>query len=69
MKSPASSAPHLACVLLDARGPDISSSSTPPHVQCFFPRFDPQALGDEQALEGLLDLYLYGVLSRPVDEG
>jgi len=37
-------------------------------VQCFFHPFDPQALGDEQALEGLLDLYLHGVLARPVEE-
>ena len=37
------------------------------HVQCFFQPFDPQALRDEQALEGLLDLYLHGVLARPLD--
>ncbi len=38
------------------------------HVQCFFHVFDPQALGDEQALDGLLDLYLHGVLARPAEE-
>ena len=27
-----------------------------------------QALGDEQALDGLLDLYLHGVLARPGEE-
>ena len=34
------------------------------HAQCFFHQFDPQALGDEEALRGLLDLYLHGVLAR-----
>jgi hypothetical protein len=34
-------------------------------VQCFFQRFDPQALTEEQAVEGLIDLYLHGVLLRP----
>jgi AcrR family transcriptional regulator len=37
-------------------------------VQCFFHVFDPQALRDEQALDGLLDLYLHGVLARPAEE-
>jgi AcrR family transcriptional regulator len=36
-------------------------------VQCFFHRFDPQALTDEQAVEGLIDLYLHGVLAHPAD--
>jgi len=36
-------------------------------VQCFFQPFDPQALTDEQAVEGLVDLYLHGVLARPED--
>jgi AcrR family transcriptional regulator len=36
-------------------------------VQCFFNRFDPQALTDEQAVEGLIDLYLHGVLAHPAD--
>lgn len=36
-------------------------------VQCFFHHFDPQALTDEQAVEGLIDLYLHGVLAHPVD--
>ncbi len=35
-------------------------------VQCFFHRFDPQALSDQQAVEGLIDLYLHGVLAHPV---
>jgi AcrR family transcriptional regulator len=35
------------------------------HVQCFFHRFDPQALSEEQAIEGLVDLYLHGVLAHP----
>ena len=34
-------------------------------VQCFFQRFDPQALTEEQAVEGLIDLYLHGVLLHP----
>jgi AcrR family transcriptional regulator len=38
------------------------------HVQCFFHVFDPQALRDEQALDGLLDLYLHGVLARSAEE-
>jgi hypothetical protein len=38
------------------------------HQQCFYHPFDPQALGDEQALDGLLDLYLHGVLARAVEE-
>ena len=36
-------------------------------VQCFFHPFDPQALTDEQAVEGLIDMYLHGVLARPAD--
>jgi AcrR family transcriptional regulator len=36
-------------------------------VQCFFHHFDPQALTDEQAVEGLVDLYLHGVLAHPAD--
>jgi hypothetical protein len=36
-------------------------------VQCFYRSFDPHALTDEQAIEGLIDLYLHGVLARPVD--
>jgi hypothetical protein len=36
-------------------------------VQYFFHHFDPQALTDEQAIEGLIDLYLHGVLAHPVD--
>jgi AcrR family transcriptional regulator len=36
-------------------------------VQCFFHRFDPQALTEEQAVDGLIDLYLHGVLTRPAD--
>ncbi len=36
-------------------------------VQCFFHTFDPQALTDEQAVEGLIDLYLGGVLAQPAD--
>jgi AcrR family transcriptional regulator len=34
-------------------------------MQCFFQRFDPEALTDEQTLEGLLDFALNGVLARP----
>jgi AcrR family transcriptional regulator len=37
------------------------------HLQCFFHRFDPQALSEEQAVEGLIDLYLHGVLAHPAD--
>jgi hypothetical protein len=36
-------------------------------VQCFFSRLDPAALTDEQALEGMIDLYLHGVLASPAD--
>src|SRR6476646_1677469 len=36
-------------------------------VQCFFQRFDPQALTEEQAVDGLIDLYLHGVLAHPAD--
>jgi AcrR family transcriptional regulator len=36
-------------------------------VQCFFQRFDPQALSEDQAVEGLIDLYLHGVLAHPAD--
>jgi len=36
-------------------------------VQCFFHPFDPQSLTDEQAVDGLIDLYLHGVLARPAD--
>jgi AcrR family transcriptional regulator len=35
-------------------------------VQSFFQSFDPEALLDEAALEGLIDLYLHGVLAPPV---
>jgi AcrR family transcriptional regulator len=34
-------------------------------LQCFYHSFDPQALSEEQAIEGLIDLYLHGVLARP----
>jgi AcrR family transcriptional regulator len=37
------------------------------HTQCFFHQFDPQSLADEEALRGLLDLYLHGVLARGDD--
>ena len=36
-------------------------------VQCFYHSFDPRALSEEQAVEGLIDLYLHGVLARPAD--
>lgn len=36
-------------------------------VQCFYHVFDPHGLTDEQAVEGLIDLYLHGVLARPAD--
>jgi AcrR family transcriptional regulator len=36
-------------------------------VQCFFHPYDPQALTDEQAVEGLIDMYLHGVLTRPAE--
>ncbi len=36
-------------------------------VQCYFRAFDPQALTDEQALDGLIDLYLHGVLAHPAE--
>jgi AcrR family transcriptional regulator len=34
------------------------------NVQCFFQQFDPDALKDQQAIEGLIDLFLNGVLAR-----
>ena len=34
-------------------------------LQCFFHDFDPDQLSDEAALDGLVDLYLHGVLARP----
>jgi AcrR family transcriptional regulator len=34
-------------------------------VQCWFRQLDPEALGDEEALEGLIDFCLHGVLARP----
>jgi AcrR family transcriptional regulator len=37
------------------------------HVQCFFHRFDPQALDEDEAIEGLIDLYLHGVLAHPAE--
>lgn len=37
-------------------------------MQCFFHPCDPAAITDAQALEGLIDMYLHGVLARP-DEG
>jgi hypothetical protein len=36
-------------------------------VQCFFHRCDPQALSDREAVEGLIDTYLHGVLAHPAD--
>jgi AcrR family transcriptional regulator len=36
-------------------------------VQCFFRRLDPAALTDEQALQGMIDLYLHGVLQSPTE--
>lgn len=35
-------------------------------VQCFFTQYDPEALNDDQAIEGLIDLYLNGVLANGV---
>ena len=34
-------------------------------VQCWFRQLDPEALTDEEALEGLIDFCLQGVLARP----
>ncbi|HUR94695.1 MAG TPA: TetR/AcrR family transcriptional regulator [Gemmatimonadales bacterium] len=36
-------------------------------VQCFFHAFDPHGLTDEQAIEGVIDLYLHGVLAHPAE--
>jgi len=36
-------------------------------VQHFFHPYDPEALTDEQAVEGLVDMYLHGVVVRPAD--
>ena len=37
------------------------------NVQCFYQQFDPEALEDDQALAGLIDLYLHGVLAPSAD--
>jgi hypothetical protein len=34
-------------------------------TQCFFQQFDPEALTDDETLEGLIDFVLHGVLARP----
>ena len=34
-------------------------------TQCFFQRFDPEALSDEDTLAGVIDFCLHGVLARP----
>jgi hypothetical protein len=34
-------------------------------TQCFFQRFDPEALSDEETLDGVIDFCLSGVLARP----
>jgi len=34
-------------------------------MQCFFQRFDPEALSDEDTLDGVIDFCLSGVLARP----
>ena len=34
-------------------------------TQCFFATMDPERLGDDQVLEGILDLFLHGVEARP----
>ncbi len=36
-------------------------------MQCFFHDCDPAALSDDQAIEGLIDTYLNGVLADPAD--
>ncbi|HEX2636756.1 MAG TPA: TetR/AcrR family transcriptional regulator [Gemmatimonadales bacterium] len=36
-------------------------------MQCFFHDCDPAALSDDQAIEGLIDTYLNGVLAHPAD--
>lgn len=37
------------------------------NVQCFFHQYDPEAIDDENAIEGLIDLYLNGVLTPSVN--
>lgn len=34
-------------------------------TQCFFAAMDPERLGDDQVLDGILDLFLHGVEARP----
>jgi AcrR family transcriptional regulator len=47
-----------------ARGlPSMLVHST--QTQCFFQQFDPDALTDKEVLEGIVDLFLNGVLARP----
>jgi AcrR family transcriptional regulator len=38
-------------------------------TQCFLRQFDPEALSDEQTLEGLIDFVLHGVLAQPTLHG
>jgi AcrR family transcriptional regulator len=50
------------CLSFGARGLSSLLVHTA-NAQCFFHRFDPEALDDDEALAGLIDLYLHGVLS------
>jgi TetR/AcrR family transcriptional regulator len=34
-------------------------------MQCFFRRFDPEALSDEETLNGVIDFCVHGVVARP----
>jgi AcrR family transcriptional regulator len=38
-------------------------------AQCLFSSLDPEVLTEEQAISGLIDLYLHGVLARPGEPG
>ncbi len=50
------------CLVFGARGlPSLLVHTA--NVQCFFHQFDPEALDDDEALAGLIDLYLHGVLA------
>jgi AcrR family transcriptional regulator len=53
------------CLVFGARGLSSLLVHTA-NAQCFFSRFDPEALDDDEALAGLIDLYLHGVLASSV---
>lgn len=50
------------CLVFGARGlPSLLVQTA--NAQCFFHQFDPEALDDDDAVRGLIDLYLHGVIT------